>query len=103
MRQDPQHLTPDAWLGHLFSSKAAREGGVIRRKRRDIERYAGWDRFLALVSRRGFQLVSNGDQIVIFCNREPLRRIAVPDPCKGPDRSLARDRVSPAGAVQRAN
>jgi len=32
----PQYLSPDTWLRHLFSSQAAQEGGVIRRKTRDI-------------------------------------------------------------------
>lgn len=49
------------------------QGGVIRRKARDIERFAGMDCFMAEVSRRGYQVVENGGQIVIFCNRAPVR------------------------------
>ncbi|MDV4144453.1 hypothetical protein [Shimia sp. FJ5] len=30
------------WLRDLFSSRAARDGGVIRRKARDIDRFVGW-------------------------------------------------------------
>lgn len=71
----PQYLSPDHWLRHLFSSQAAQEGGVIRRKTRDIERYIGREAFLAEMHRRGFAVVENAGQFVIFCNREPVRRI----------------------------
>ncbi len=68
-------LAPDIWLRDLFASKAVQRGEVIRRKARDIERYAGMDRFRRELRRRGFRAVENAGQIVIFCNREPLRRV----------------------------
>ncbi|SFR04889.1 N-(5'-phosphoribosyl)anthranilate isomerase [Poseidonocella sedimentorum] len=68
-------LSPDAWMTHLFSSKAARSGAVIRRKLRDIERYAGRDRFLEEIERRGYTAVENAGQIVVFCNTESVRRV----------------------------
>ena len=68
-------LSPEAWLNDLFSSKAVQRGAVIRRKARDIERYAGMERFLAELDRRGFQALENSGQIVIFCNRAPIRRL----------------------------
>lgn len=71
----PQYLSPDLWLRHLFSSQAAQEGGIIRRKIRDIDRYVGREAFLAEMHRRGFAVIENAGQFVIFCNREPLRRL----------------------------
>ncbi len=71
----PQYMNPDTWLRHLFSSQAAQEGGVIRRKTRDIERYVGREAFLAEMQRRGFAVIENAGQFVIFCNREPIRRV----------------------------
>jgi hypothetical protein len=71
----PAPLSPDAWLVHLFSSQAAREGGVIRRKVRDIDRYVGRDAFLQEMRRRGFPVVENAGQFVIFCNQENIRRV----------------------------
>lgn len=68
-------LSPEAWLLDLFSSKAAREGAVIRRKRRDVERFVGIDPFRAEIARRGYTVVENAGQLVIFCNREPIRRM----------------------------
>lgn len=66
-------LSPEVWLNDLFSSKAVNEGGVIRRKARDIERFAGMDKFMSEINRRGYQAAENGGQIVIFCNRAPVR------------------------------
>ncbi|WP_275392114.1 hypothetical protein [Aliiroseovarius sp. Z3] len=60
---------------HLFSSKAARQGAVIRRKIRDIERYVGRAAFEAELRRRGYHAVENAGQLVIFCNQEPIRRV----------------------------
>lgn len=76
MTNPPQFLSPEAWVSHLFSSQAAREGAVIRRKIRDIERFVGRAAFLAEMTRRGFPVVENAGQFVIFCNREPIRRVA---------------------------
>ncbi len=66
-------LSPDIWLQDLFASKAVQQGGVIRRKARDIERFVGWERFMAEIHRRGYQVAENSGQIVIFCNRAPVR------------------------------
>jgi hypothetical protein len=72
----PRFLSSDQWISHLFSSHAAREGGVIRRKVRDVERVVGRKAFLEEMRRRGFSVVENAGQFVIFCNREPIRRVA---------------------------
>jgi hypothetical protein len=72
----PQYLSSDPWLRHLFSSQAAQDGGIIRRKIRDIERFVGRDAFLDEMRRRGFPVIENAGQFVIFCNREPIRRVA---------------------------
>ena len=51
-------------------------GAIIRRKVRDVERYIGREAFLAETNRRGFPVVENAGQIVIFCNNEPIRRLS---------------------------
>lgn len=68
-------LCPENWLLQLFSSRAACEGGVIRRKTRDVERLVGRARFEAELARRGFHAVENAGQIVIFCNQDPIHVI----------------------------
>ncbi len=78
MQTRPSPLSPEVWLNDLFASKAVQKGAVIRRKARDVERFAGLQRFLAEIDRRGFQVVENAGQFVIFCNREPIRRVSTP-------------------------
>jgi hypothetical protein len=75
MKDLPDYLSPEHWILHLFSSQAAREGGIIRRKVRDVERFAGRDRFLSEMRRRGFPVVENAGQFIVFCNQEPIRRV----------------------------
>ncbi|GGD30900.1 hypothetical protein GCM10011358_13670 [Sinisalibacter lacisalsi] len=72
----PTLRDPDLWLRELFSSQAARDGLVIRRKVRDIERFAGWDRFTAELTRRGYRAFENSGQVIIFCNHAPIQPIA---------------------------
>ena len=74
MTDMPQILSPEVWLSHLFSSQAAREGAVIRRKVRDVERFVGREPFLQDMRRRGFAVVENSGLFIIFCNRERTRR-----------------------------
>ena len=73
-------LTPEVWLNDLFSCKAVQQGGVIRRKRRDVERFVGMEAFLREVERRGFHVAENAGQLLIFCNRAPLRWLTGPTP-----------------------
>lgn len=71
----PSCLESAKWLRALFSAKAVGRGGVVHRAVRDVERYAGRAAFVAEVRKRGFTLVENGEQFVIFCNREPVRLV----------------------------
>lgn len=66
-------LSPEVWLHDLFTSKSVQQGAVIRRKARDVERYVGMERFMREIHRRGYQVLENSGQIIIFCNRAPIR------------------------------
>lgn len=66
-------LPAEIWMQQIFEAKAARQGGVVRRKRRDIERTVGMERFLRELARRGYHAVENCGQVVIFCNDAPIR------------------------------
>ena len=68
-------VSPEQFLTELFSSRATATGAVIRRNARDIDRFYGRAAFLEEMKRRGFSVVENAGQIVIFCNREPIRRL----------------------------
>ncbi|MEQ9259893.1 MAG: N-(5'-phosphoribosyl)anthranilate isomerase [Roseovarius sp.] len=75
MRHAVPSITPESWMADLFGSKAARDGRVLRRCLRDIERYVGRDRLMQELRRRGYHAVENAGQLVIFCNQEPIRRV----------------------------
>ena len=68
MKDLPAPITADIWLRQLFSARAAAEGGIMRRKVRDVERIVGRESFVQEVRRRGFHAVDNAGQFVIFCN-----------------------------------
>lgn len=76
MRNRNSPLSPEVWLADIFDCKAVVKGEVIRRKARDIERFAGMDLFLSEIDRRGFRAVENAGQIIIFCNNAPVRILA---------------------------
>lgn len=63
------------WQNRIFTARAAREGGVIRRAVRDVEREIGRALFEAEVRRRGFHLLECGGQFVVICNGGKLRLI----------------------------
>ena len=66
-------IPPEIWMQQVFDAKAARQGGVVRRGRRDIDRTVGWPMFEAELRRRGYHAVENSGQVVIFCNNAPIR------------------------------
>jgi len=72
MNQLAPFIQPDNWLQQIFDTRAARVGGVVRRKVRDVERIVGRDAFVAEILRRGFHVVENSGQFVIFCNNTPV-------------------------------
>ena len=65
-----------AWLNDIFSAKAAQRGGVVRRSIRDVHAAVGRRTFIAECRRRGFPVVENGGQYVVFCNNEPIQRLS---------------------------
>ena len=61
----------NSWLASMFGCKAARRGGVVRRCIYDVVKFAGLDSLIAEVRRRGWRLLSVGDQVVMICTRDP--------------------------------
>lgn len=84
----PSHIDPETWLRSVFSAKAVGLGGVIHRAVRDVERLAGRELFIAEVHKRGFTLVENGTQFVVFCNRDPVRLVVDRDPPRLSERAF---------------
>ncbi|MGA0540225.1 N-(5'-phosphoribosyl)anthranilate isomerase [Neotabrizicola sp. VNH66] len=63
------------WFSQLTASPAMTEGGVLHRSVSEIDSNFGREAFLEEMQRRGFSVVENAGQVVIFCNRAPLRRL----------------------------
>ncbi|WP_411891289.1 hypothetical protein [Yoonia sp. SDW83-1] len=55
-----------AFFHHLFSAKAARTGGIVRRAVRDVEREVGRDAIIAEVEKCGFHLLECAGQFIII-------------------------------------
>jgi hypothetical protein len=70
-----RRLDPDGWITQVFSARAARSGGVVRRSAYWIDREIGRERFETEVRARGFHMVECGGQIVVICNGGGLRVI----------------------------
>jgi hypothetical protein len=66
-------VPPEIWMLQLFTAKSAREGGIVRRQVRDVERIVGRTAFERELRRRGYHAVENAGQFIIFCNNEPVR------------------------------
>lgn len=64
--------TPQQWFRHLFRAKAALDGGVVRRKTKDMERMVGRAAFEQELRKRGYSAVENAGQVIIFCNAQPV-------------------------------
>ncbi|MEW2911487.1 N-(5'-phosphoribosyl)anthranilate isomerase [Leisingera sp. JC11] len=56
-------VSPELWMQQIFDVKSARQGGVVRRKLRDVERNAGLARLQNEVRRRGYHAVLNGGRL----------------------------------------
>lgn len=60
--------TGHRWMDQLFSAKAVRNGGIVRRKLTDVDREIGRAFLLEEVNRRGYHAVICGGQFIIICN-----------------------------------
>ena len=72
----PVPTSPETWLLQLHRNPAAKAGGVIRKRVREVERVVGRSNFHLELKRRGWHAVENAGEFVIFCNREPIRVFA---------------------------
>jgi hypothetical protein len=72
----PAIALPSApWIDQVFSAKAVRYGGVVRRSLRWIEAEVGREAFEAEVRRRGWHLAECNGQLVVFCTERPVRML----------------------------
>ncbi len=63
------------WAEAIFSAKAVKRGGIVRRAVRDVEREMGRAAFVAEVQQRGYHLVECGGQFIVICNPGQMKVI----------------------------
>lgn len=68
-------LPPDIYIRGLFGAQTARDGGIVRRPVREVERVVGRRPFVVEMRRRGFTVLEQAGQFVVFCNQEPVREV----------------------------
>jgi Trk K+ transport system NAD-binding subunit len=73
MKDFHQTRSANIWMQKVFDAKSARQGRVVRRSLRDIDNIVGRERFETEIRRRGYHAVRNGDQVVVFCNNQPVQ------------------------------
>jgi hypothetical protein len=59
-----------AWIAQIFSSHAARNGGIVRRSVADVLRFSSPWELESAVRARSFHMFLAGDQYVIVCHPE---------------------------------
>ncbi|MCF4167665.1 hypothetical protein L2U69_18615 [Zavarzinia compransoris] len=68
--ENQEQPAANAWIEKLFQHDSARDGGVIRRKIANVDRFSSTAMLEAEVKRRGFHLILCGDQYLIVCSEE---------------------------------
>lgn len=61
------------WILQVFDAQQVGKGGIVRRSKKDVKKYASFPELLAEVRHRGYHLIETGDQYVIFCHTGSLQ------------------------------
>ena len=64
-----------AFIRNIFKAASAKDGGMVRRSKASVRRYASFSQLKLAVKKRGFHLLRNGEQYIILCNRGACRLI----------------------------
>jgi hypothetical protein len=60
----------NVWIENIFKAAQAKNGGIVRRARKNVEKYGGGiDNLREAVLAREFHLVETGDQCVVLCHK----------------------------------
>lgn len=61
-------MSPFEYINQIFDAKAARNGGVVRRKIVHVLKYASFQYLLKEVQERGFHLIETEVDYVVICS-----------------------------------
>lgn len=53
----------------MFEAKVAKNGGIVRRQKASVYRYASRELLLEYVKEYGYHLLEIGEHYVVICNR----------------------------------
>jgi hypothetical protein len=56
------------WIRQIWNAKAAKNGGIVRRKVSSVKKYATVKDLKAAVKGKGFHMIRTGGQFMIFCH-----------------------------------
>ena len=63
------------WLEQIFGAKIAKQGGIVRRNKFDVHRYASREMLIEYVKDCGFHLFEIKNQYVVICSRGTMEVI----------------------------
>jgi hypothetical protein len=61
-----------AWIDQMFGARQVNKGGLVRRSRADIDKYASIGEVIAEAKRRSSHVIESGDQVIVLCNEDGL-------------------------------
>jgi hypothetical protein len=69
-------MNVNSFISNIFQAAAARRGGIVRRSRASVKKYASFRQLKAAVKKRGFHLLRSGGQYIIVCNKGEFKLLA---------------------------
>lgn len=67
---------PTSFIKQIFTAAAASKGGIVRRSRANVKRYASFRELKAAVKKRDFHLLRSGGQYIVICNKGQCKLLA---------------------------
>lgn len=64
-----------AWIDQIFTAKAVKDNGVVRRSVADVKKFASPKLLEATVRANKYHLIKTGDQYVVLCHKGELKVI----------------------------
>jgi hypothetical protein len=61
------------WTQQWFDANQAQTGGVIRRNRKDVDKYASLSEVVREARARGWHVLETGEQVVLLCHEGDMR------------------------------
>lgn len=62
-----------AWIEQIFDAQIVEKDGIVRRNKKDVERYASFESLLRYVRDQQYHLIETGDQYIVICNPGVLK------------------------------